>query len=1002
MKAIRRTSRVGFALGLILISLTQVFPAELIQPVSIRSPNQIPSAGGNGDSCLPVLSEDGRYVLFASTANNLVLTSNNIPIPLLVPARFNVYLRDRTNQTTTLVSSSTNGIAGGNGDSFPVALSTNGQFALFESRASNLVAGDTNSAADVFLRDLNSGETLLITISTNGLPGNGASRSAVMTPDGRYVAFVSEANNLVTGDSNRIADVFLRDMQALTTTLVSVGARSTNAASLVPLNSSESPQITPDARYIAFSSTATNLVPGVQMVGDIYVHDRIAGTNIWASSGMRAALQSVTGQTNGICHNLALSSNGKFVAYQASRTSQPAGTYSGIVLRYGLESGLTDLVHTNAPTSIPTATETRNLDITPEGGIIAFVANSNGVSGATTCIQVWDAATGITTLASGDLTNNVTTGSISTHPVLDSSGQYVTFLSSSHGLVTNAVSGAWHLYVRDLLNATTTLANADAGGAGSPLTAVSVPSLSADVRFVAFEGEDGSLVANDNNRALDVFVRDLVAGTNELISAAHPALASATPNGMSLLSAFAASADGRYIAFASEADNIVPGDTNGWRDIFVRDLAGGTSVLVSAAPNGVSGNGISSEPAMSADGRYVAFRSSATNLVAGDTNNVADVFVRDLQTGITLLASQANSAGTAPSNAHSPSLSADGRWLLFRSQAVGTSVESGTLFVRDMQLATNWVLTTASSVTPAMTPDGRFVAFVGPIPGTSLSYLYLWDSSLGARVLTNTTTGISSIAISPDGNLLAHNSSSPAELRLLDRAAQTNWTVTSASRPVARFSADGNWLAYSRFVSPWLQVFLYDVQNRTEHLVSHAQGSSVGGGGNSDLAEVTPYGRFVVYRTQATNVVVGVNGITRQIILYDRQTGVNTLVSTSRFTGGPADDHSQRAVLSADGQMLLLQSWASDLATGDFNFSGDVLATTIFAAMILPSSTPGEGPWLSWPILPGGNYRVQFKNDLSEADWQNLPGTPATLGVKAWLQDSTPDNSRRIYRVVSY
>lgn len=817
------------ALLLLIIPRDQVFPAGLVHSVSTLSTNQIPSAGGNGDSCLPVLSDDGRYVLFASTANNLVLTSNNIPIPSLVPARFNVYLRDRTNQTTTLVSISTNGTAGGNGDSFPIALSTNGQFALFESRANNLIAGDTNNAADIFLRDLNSGETLLVSISTNGIPGNGASRSAVMTPDGRYVAFVSEANNLVPGDSNRIADVFLRDVQTLTTTLVSVGARSTNAASLVPLNSSESPQLTPDARYIAFSSTATNLVPGVRTVGDIYVHDRIAGTNIWASSGMRATLQSVSGQTNGAGHNLALSANGKFVAYQASRTSQPAGTYSGIILRYSLETGFTELLHTNAPTSIPTATETRNLDMTPDGGIVAFVANSNGVSGATTCVQVWDAATGITAMASGDLTNNVATGSVSTHPVLDPSGRFVTFLSSSAGLVTNTVSGTWHLYVRDLLNATTTLANADASGVGSPLTAVSVPSLSADVRFVAFEAEDGSLVANDNNHALDVFVRDRVAGTSELISVAHPALASGTPNGMSLISAFAASADGRYIAFASEADNIVPDDTNGFRDVFVRDLASGTSVLVSTAPNGVSGNGISSEPAMSGDGRYVAFVSSATNLVAIDPNQATDVFVRDLQTSATVLASL-KSSGLGPGNkaSHSPILSADGRWLLFRSQstdlASGSFTGADNLFLRDLSSSTNFALTTAGLLAAAMTPNGRFVAFTGGIPGVGTPYLYVWDSSVKSRVFTNATVGISSVAISPDGNHLAYTVSTG--LRLVDLAAQANWLVTSVSRGMPRFSANGRWLASTCFVSPWLQVFLYDVQNRTEHLVSHAQGSS--------------------------------------------------------------------------------------------------------------------------------------------------------------------------------
>ena len=129
-----------------------------------------PQAGGNGDSGLSIISRDGRYVLFASTANNLTLTNNN---NFVLPRRFNVFLRDRLASTTTLVSVNMAGNGGGNGDSFPTGISTNGQFALFESSASDLVAGDTNNASDIFVRDVVNGLTTLVSVSTNGTSGNG-------------------------------------------------------------------------------------------------------------------------------------------------------------------------------------------------------------------------------------------------------------------------------------------------------------------------------------------------------------------------------------------------------------------------------------------------------------------------------------------------------------------------------------------------------------------------------------------------------------------------------------------------------------------------------------------------------------------------------------------------------------------------------------------------------------------------------------------------------------
>ncbi len=985
----------------LLLFLSVAARADSIQLVSTF--DRPAPAGGSGDSFLPVFSADGQFVLFASAANNLVLGGNGQPIPLLVPARLNAYLRDRVAQTTTLVSIATNGLAGGDGDSFPLALSTNRQFVLFESAAANLVVGDTNQASDIFLRDLVGGQTILVSVGTNGNPANGVSRTPVMTPDGRFVAFVSEASNLVPNDSNKIADVFVRDLQTLTTTRLSVGAVSTNPAPPFPVGSSESPEISADGRYVAFFSTATNLVPGVDTAGDIYVHDRVAGSNIWVSIGMRAQLQAVTGKTNGLCSNLALSGDGKFVAYQARVNPLGVGTNTGIILRYGLETGVTDLVHTNAATSVPVPEETRNLDLSADGGLLVFVANSNGLQATTTAVQVWNAASGVTTLVSGNLSGQVTAGSLSTSPSLDGSGRFVAFRSSATDLVTNALVGLWHVYVRDLLTGTTALVNADHNGAGTGVATATVPAISADGRLVAFESADGGLVANDHNRFHDVFVRDLGAGTNELISARHPALGSASPNSASSMTIFSASDDGRYVAFASDVDDPALGDTNGYRDVYVRDLAGNSNVLVSCDTAGVAGNGYSSEPAISGNGRFVAFTSSATNLVNGDTNRMTDVFVRDLQTGLTLLASAKPTGGSANSNAYAPTLSTDGRWLIFQSTA--TDLVSGpfsgqpNLYQRDLQSATTVALTTQLAAA-VMTPDGRFVAFIGDIPGVTLWHLYVWDSNLGGRIYTNFHTGNYHIGISADGRFVTHSSGG---VRIIDLVAQTNGSIPAVFQVHnPRFSGDGRWLAYVSRVPGSNQVILYDVQNRIETLVSHAANSAAGGAGHSEAAEISSDGRFVVYRTQATNIIAGANGIARQLILYDRLTGQNTLVSASRFTGLPGDDHSLRARFSADGQTLLLQSWASDLTVNDFNSSGDVFAQTIFTTVILPSTTVGEAPWLYWPSLGGNNYAVQYKTALSDSTWLPASGIMTNLANKVWFQDDAATNSQRFYRVESY
>ena len=171
---------------------------------------------GNGNSLVPSISSDGRYVAFRSVATNLV--------PGDVNGLGDVFVRDRQSSTTDLVSVDSGG-AQGNGDSFDAAISADGRYVAFGSMAANLVSGDTNGNGDIFLRDRQSSTTELVSVDSGGVQSDqNAGEGLSVTVDGRYVAFVSSATNLVAGDTNASDDIFLRDRLSGTTERVSVSS----------------------------------------------------------------------------------------------------------------------------------------------------------------------------------------------------------------------------------------------------------------------------------------------------------------------------------------------------------------------------------------------------------------------------------------------------------------------------------------------------------------------------------------------------------------------------------------------------------------------------------------------------------------------------------------------------------------------------------------------------------------------------------------------------------
>jgi len=401
----------------------------------------------------------------------------------------------------------------GNGDSgeYRVAISADGRYVAFQSYASNLALGDTNSTGDIFVHDRWTGSTTRVSVDSAGGQANGNSEVPSVSADGRYVAFRSYASNLVPGDTNSCGtyncpDIFVHDRDTGETSRVSVDSVGNEANS-----GSDWPAISGDGRHVAFRSWASNLVTGdTNNRLDVFVHDR---------------------QT-----------------------------------------------------------------------------------GATTRVSV-DSA--------GNEGNNE-----ASVPAINTDGRYVAFPSSANNLVAGDTNGALDVFVHDRQTGVTTRVSVDsAGNQGN--NGSSWSGISAEGRHVAFYSNASNLVSGDTNNAYDFFVHDRDTGVTERVSV-DSAGNQGNGGGGFWGDAAQLSADGRYVAFHSPASNLVAGDTNAAQDVFLRDRQTGVTSRVSVDSAGNEGTADSSwGPAISGDGRYTAFSSQASNLVPGDTNGHWDVFVHD-------------------------------------------------------------------------------------------------------------------------------------------------------------------------------------------------------------------------------------------------------------------------------------------------------------------------------------------------------------------------------------
>lgn len=264
----------------------------------------------DGDSVDPSLSADGRYVAFESVATTLTAGDTN--------AASDIFVRDRQTGTTERVSVATGGAQGDAASYFP-SISSDGRYVAFYSHAATLVAGDTNGAPDVFVRDRQTGTTARASISTAGAQAGAGSFSPTISGDGRLVAFESVASNLVAGDTNGAVDVFVRDLLAGTTARASVASDGAQAN-----GDSTLPAIAHDGAAIAFTSEASNLVAGDTATSDVFVHYRATGSTIRAS-------RAPAGSPDGPSYGAAVSIGGDIVAYESAATNLVPGDTNNVV-----------------------------------------------------------------------------------------------------------------------------------------------------------------------------------------------------------------------------------------------------------------------------------------------------------------------------------------------------------------------------------------------------------------------------------------------------------------------------------------------------------------------------------------------------------------------------------------------------------------------------------------------------------------------------------------------
>jgi TolB protein len=349
----------------------------------------------------------------------------------------------------------------------------------------------------------------------------------------------------------------------------------------------------------------------------------------------------------------------------------------------------------------------------------------------------------------------------SADPSISANGRYIAFESDADNLSTEDNDSYRNIFVHDRDTRATAAVSLTSGGAGGDSHSFA-PAISANGRYVAFASHADNFSGRDESLQVDVFVHDRTTRTTILVSRRPDGNGANGPS-----EAPSISANGRYIAFESDADNLSTGDNNSYRNVFVYDRDTRKTVLVSRTSGGIGANDHSGSASISADGRYVAFRSAADNLSAADDNGVVNVFVHDREKKKTFLISRTSGGAAADGDSTHPSISADGRVVAFRSLATNLSSADNDVvadvFAHDRETKKTTLVSRTSSGAggdgvsyyPSVSANGRFVAFgsaadnLSTDDNNSFQNVFVHDRTTGAtRLVSRTSSGIGADGLS--------------------------------------------------------------------------------------------------------------------------------------------------------------------------------------------------------------------------------------------------------------
>jgi Tol biopolymer transport system component len=1002
-----------------------------LELVTRRDPSFPPSdaAGASGDASI---SADGRYAAFDSAALNLIAGQEDGNKPW----EGDVFLRDMLAGTTVLVSrSASSPNRTGNGHSYTPVISADGRYVAFGSNSTDLVPGQTdgNLGSDIFLYDRVTGTTALVSHSSTS-----ASQAAVqgssawaISADGGFVLFTSGANDLVAGQVNNGGpNTFLYDRGTGTVALVShiPGSPATTGNGASPSFFGIPPVLSADGRFVAFNSTATNLVSGVtdtNSTPDAFLYDRTTGLVTLLS---RSAL-TPTDTANNDSSPDSISADGDLITLTShagdlvSGQSGPLPTTPNVFL-YQRSTGSMRLVSRSSSSATTTGFGFSGTSrISGDGSRIAFLSTATDMIPGGTSISssqafLYDVPTGAMTLVSRSLSSATTGGNdAASLPRINADGSRVAFASAATDLLAGQFPSSFLLPVPCvfLYSASSGSLTLVSRSAANPVDGVGTQgslALSGEGDEVIFSTRSGALDTDgtDASKTTDVFLYSVPADSIATFSVRDPDLPSITSAGFSQPSKI--SADGRFLAFVSDGDQLSPGQVNVDDEdpfgltqlgfVFLHDRLLGTNTLVSHAAGSPSqpANNPALDASVSAAGNYVLFESSATDLLSGaaDANDVEDLFLWQRTTGTTTLVSHAaGSPGTAADQGgHDGSLSADGRYLAFLSRSSdlvpGFSSGSGPLddaFLFDWTTGTISLITSAAGSPTQGSPGtesvrisagGRYVVFASYadnlIAGQQDVFsadVFVWDRVTGTTELishaagstTATAQGDSVFAsISADGRYVAFHSDAPDLVagftpgassfnayvhdrltgitQLISRTSASATTGAGGQAPT--ISDDGRYVSFQSSgtglvpgqvgpASPLGQIYVFDRVSGTMTLVSHAAGTLVtASNGYTSQPRISADGSFVSFVSESTNLIpgqAGPAGLTNAF-MYDRVAGTTRLASGAGGSATQAGNNSSGLpLLSANGRVAAFSSRASNLVADDYLGTQDIFLSTV-------------------------------------------------------------------------